>query len=100
MKNHGDFLSHRFHLLFGKVGDVFAGDDHPAGIRFEKTHEQLQRDGFAHAASPQDADGFGRHDAEADTIKHGVVAETLGDFAELDVRLLRGIGHDLALELL
>jgi hypothetical protein len=56
------------------------------------------RNRFAHSTAPQDADGFAGHDVEADAIKHDVFAERFGNLAELDVRVLHGFGHRLALE--
>ena len=55
------FLRMRSRSLFGIIGDVFVRHNDPAGIRLEKSHNVLQRDGFADAAAPQDADRLSRH---------------------------------------
>ena len=64
------------------------GDDHAARIGLEKSHDVMQRDRFAHAAAPQNADRLGGQHVEVDVVEHDVVAERLGDVAEFDV----GIG--------
>ena len=94
LKDHGDFLADCLQLLFGVVGNVLAGDDDASGVRFEKAHDVMQRDRFAHAAAAQDADGFAGQDVEADAIEHDVVAEGFGDFVEFDVGI-NSIGHRL-----
>ena len=77
-------------MRIGVVGDVLAGDDDAAGVGLEKAHDVVQRDGLAHAAAAEDADGFRGHHIEAHMIEDDVVAEGFGDFAEFDVG--RGFG--------
>ena len=45
----------------------------------------LQRDRLPHAAAPQDADGFSRHDIKADIVKHVVVAKRFEDVLKINV---------------
>lgn len=92
LKDHGDLFSYGLHLLFGEVGDVLPGDDHPPGVCLKKTNNQLQRNRFTHAAAPQDAHGLAGHDVETDTVEHHFIAKSFRDLAEFDIRLHR-FGH-------
>ena len=56
LKDHGDALANGAHALFIEVGDLLAFDVDGAGVGLEKTHQQAQRDRFAHAAAAQDAE--------------------------------------------
>src|SRR5262249_39692326 len=76
-------------FLFGIVGDVLAGDDHASGIRLQESHDVMQRDGLAHTAATQDADGLIWQNVEAYVIENDVIAEGFGDVAKFDV----GSGH-------
>src|SRR6516165_10090929 len=48
----------------------------------------MQRDAFADAAAPQDADSLARIHGEADIVQHPVAAEGFADVLKFDVRLV------------
>ena len=85
LKDHGDFLADDLELRFVVVGDVFAGHDHPARVRLQKSHDVMERDRFAHTAAAEDADRLPGLDIEADVVEDAVVSKGLGDVFEFDV---------------
>lgn len=80
-------------MLFRKSGDVFTSDDHTAGIRLEKPHENLQRNGFTYATAPENTDCFAGHDFETDSIEDRLLAEGFRDLAKLDIGTAHWFGH-------
>ncbi len=79
------------------VGDVLAGNDDASRVGLEKSHDVMQRNRLAHAATSEDADGFGGQHVEVDVVEHDIVAESFGDVAKFDVG--RGlwvfVGHEI-----
>src|SRR5262249_26863246 len=89
LKHHRDFLANLLQMLLAAPGNVFKGHDHRAGVCLQESHDELQRDRFAHAAASQDAKSLARHHVEAHIVQYLVLAERLENVAELDVRLVR-----------
>ena len=52
-------------------------DDHASGVGLKKTEDVLQRDGFSHPTSSQNADRLGILHIEGDIVEHALVPECL-----------------------
>ena len=71
------------------------GHDDSARIRLEEAHDVGEGYGLAHAAAPDNGDGFARVDAKI-RIDQNRSIERLIDVAELDVMRVQVTGHVLA----
>ena len=90
LKHHRHFAADFRELRFVPVRDVFAGDDHAAGVRLKEAHDVFERHRLAHAAAAHDHDGLAVIHEKADIVEHNVLVKRFRHAAKLDVMLAHG----------
>ena len=84
LEQHAELVTDAQQLAFIQRHNIFAFDQHFAGIGFEQGNQMLEQDAFAAATAADNDDRFAFFNAKADAFENRIGTKTLLEIANFD----------------